>query len=209
MALKDIIVYSADTRKVGVSEERVEAVIPILRDYVAFFREYPDIFVDFLCTGFDDNVEPTFKLYYYQRLFLRVACRYKYVYAVFARAFSKSMLAVLSLMIRCILYPGAKLFVAAGGKEQSSGIMKEKVEELCNLIPPLEREIDWRRGKGTTMGKDYCRYQFKNGSWMDNLVARESSRGKRRNAGVLEECVSIDGEILNAVLIPRYWGLAA
>lgn len=209
MALKDLIVYSQDTRKVGVSEERVEAVIPIIRQYVAFFREYPDIFVDFLTTGFKDDAEPTFKLYFYQREFLRVACRYKYCYCVFPRAYSKSMLAILSLMIRCILYPGAKLFVAAGGKEQSSGIMKEKVEELCTLIPALGREIDWRRGKGTTTGKDYCCYQFKNGSWMDNVVARETSRGKRRHAGILEECVSIDGDVLNAVLIPRHWGLAA
>nr|DAF58699.1 MAG TPA: terminase large subunit [Siphoviridae sp. ctxMM9] len=34
-------------------------------------------------------------------------------------------------MTRAILYPGAKLFVTSGGKEQSSGILKEKVEEIC------------------------------------------------------------------------------
>ena len=54
--------------------------------------------------------------------------RYKYTYAVFPRAYSKSFLAVMILMIRCILYPGAKLFVTSGGKEQASGIMKEKVQ---------------------------------------------------------------------------------
>jgi hypothetical protein len=36
---------------------------------------------------------------------------------VFPRAYSKSFLSVLVLMIRCILYPGAKLFVTSGGKE--------------------------------------------------------------------------------------------
>ena len=30
-------------------------------------------------------------------------------------------------------------------------------------------------------GKDYCIYRFKNGSYFDNVVARESSRGKRRH----------------------------
>lgn len=44
---------------------------------------------------------------------------------------SKSFLAVLILMTRAILYPGSKLFVTSGGKEQSSGILKEKVEEIC------------------------------------------------------------------------------
>jgi hypothetical protein len=34
------------------------------------------------------------------------------------------------------------------------------------------------------------------------LVATEKSRGKRRNSGLLEECVGIDGDILQQVLIP-------
>lgn len=83
-------------------------------------------------------------------------------------------------MIRCILYPGAKLFVTSGGKEQASGIMKEKVTEICQLVPAFGKEIDWRRGK-TTEGKDYVHYEFKNGSILDNIAARESSRGKRRH----------------------------
>jgi hypothetical protein len=36
---------------------------------------------------------------------------------------SKSFLSMMVLMIRCILYPGAHLFVSSGGKEQSAGIM--------------------------------------------------------------------------------------
>lgn len=104
-------------------------------------------------------------------------------------------------MLKAILYPGAKLFVTSGGKEQSSGILKEKVNELCDLVPALHREIDWSRGK-TKEGKDYCEYVFKNGSRIDNLAAKESSRGKRRHAGLLEECVGIDGDMLNQVILP-------
>ena len=105
------------------------------------------------------------------------------------------------LMIRCVLYPGSKLFVTSGGKEQAAGIMKEKVQEICTLIPAFEKEIDWTRGQ-TLEGKDYCKYIFKNGSYMDNIAARESSRGKRRHGGVVEECVGVDGTILNEVIIP-------
>ena len=105
------------------------------------------------------------------------------------------------LMIRCILYPGAKLFVTSGGKEQASGIMKEKVQEICSLIPGFQREIDWTRGH-TLEGKDYCKYVFKSGSTFDNIAARESSRGKRRHGGLVEECVGVDGTILNEVIIP-------
>ena len=143
----------------------------------------------------------TFNLFFYQRVFMRAAMRHKYVYAVFPRAYSKSFLAVMILMIRCILYPRCKLFVTSGGKEQAAGIMKEKVKEICTLIPAFEKEIDWGRGKSME-GKDYCKYVFKNGSYIDNMTAGEKSRGKRRQGGIFEECVSIDKDILQQVLIP-------
>lgn len=104
-------------------------------------------------------------------------------------------------MIRCILYPGAKLYSAAGGKTQSAGILSEKIEEICTMIPAFDREIDRSRGK-TVIRNDYCRYVFKNGSYIDNMTAGEKSRGKRRQGGIFEECVSIDKDILQKVLIP-------
>ena len=104
-------------------------------------------------------------------------------------------------MIRCILYPRAKLFVTSGGKEQSAGIIKEKVEELCTLVPALDRELDRRPGK-TRASKDYCIYMFKNGSYFDNVAATEKSRGKRRHGGLIEECVGVDGKILSEVILP-------
>lgn len=104
-------------------------------------------------------------------------------------------------MLRCILYPKCKLFVTSGGKEQAAGIMKEKVQEICVLIPALKKEIDWGRGQ-TLEGKDYVKYVFKNGSFFDNIAAKETSRGKRRHGGVIEECVGVDGDILSQVIIP-------
>lgn len=198
MALQDLLNLKSDVDKIGLSEERVRACIPIARQYIAFWREYPDLFVDFLVRK---NNPENFHLFYYQRVFLRAAMRYKYTYAVFPRAYSKSFLAALILMLRCILYPGAKLFVTSGGKEQASSILKAKIQELCHLIPALHEEIDWRRGK-TMEGKDYVRYVFKNGSVLDNIAARETSRGQRRHGGLMEECVGIDGTILNEVIIP-------
>lgn len=79
--------------------------------------------------------------------------------------------------------------------------MKEKVQEICTLVPAFRKEIDWSRGQ-TMEGKDYAIYRFKNGSFFDNIAARESSRGKRRHAGLIEECVGVDGDILNQVIIP-------
>ena len=198
MALQDLLNLKSNVDKIGLSEERVRACIPVARQYIAFWREYPDLFVDFLVSK---NNPENFHLFYYQRVFLRAAMRYKYTYAVFPRAYSKSFLAALILILRCILYPGAKLFVTSGGKEQASSILKAKVQELCHLIPALYQELDWRRGK-TMEGKDYVRYVFRNGSVLDNIAARETSRGQRRHGGLMEECVGIDGTILNEVIIP-------
>lgn len=84
-------------------------------------------------------------------------------------------------MIRAILYPGAHLFSTAGGKEQAAQILQEKIEDICQKVPAFKKEIDWGRGK-TRTGKDFCRYVFKSGSIIENLAARESSRGRRFHA---------------------------
>ena len=202
MALQDLLDLSSNGKKIGLSEERIEPIKPYLRQYIAYWREYPDMFIDFLQTGEKGEIPDSgLHFFFYQRVFLRAAMRFKYAYFVFPRAYSKSFLSVLVLMIRCILYPRSKLFVTSGGKEQAAGIIKEKVDELCSLVPGLDREIDRRPG-ATRQSKDYCIIKFKNGSYFDNLPATERSRGKRRHGGLLDECVSIDGTILNEVIIP-------
>ena len=201
MALADLLTVSQNRKKIGLSEERIEAIKPALRKYIAFWREYPDLFVDFLQDGGNPEIEKKLKFYFYQRVFLRAAMRYKYVYMVFPRAYSKSFLSVMVLMCRCVLYPRCKLFITSGGKEQAAGIVKEKVDEICTLVPAFQRELDMRPGK-TRQSKDYCIFMFKNGSYMDNIAARESSRGKRRHGGLVEECVGVDGTILSEVIIP-------
>ena len=196
MALADVLDLTQKRKTIGVSEERITAVLPTVRKYIALWREYPDLFVDFMA-----GPDSTFHLFFYQRVFLRAAVRHKYMYAVYPRAYSKSFLAVLALMVRCILFPRAKLFVTSGGKQQAAGIIEEKVREICQLVPAFDKEIDYGPKK-TTFSKDYVRVVFKNESYFDNIAANEKSRGKRRHAGVLEECVSIDGDILSEVILP-------
>lgn len=199
MALVDLmeLSLSKNTKKTGISEERIRAQMPIIRQYIAYWREYPDMFVEFLCGSNPEN----FQLYFYQRLFLRAVMRHRYAYATFPRAYSKSFLSVLILMLRCVLFPGAHLFVTTGGKEQAAGIAREKAEELCKLIPGLKNEIDWTRG-ATKASKNMVEYLFKNGSKLDIIAAQQSSRGKRATGGLMEECILIDQTLLNEVIIP-------
>ena len=201
MALADLMkLTSIETKKKGISEERLKAQIPVFRQYIAYWREYPDMFVEFLCGG-PDAPPDTLHLYFYQRVFLRAVMRHRYTYATFPRAYSKSFLSVLVLLLRCVLFPNSHLFVTTGGKEQAAGILKEKVDELCKLIPGMRNEIDWSRGK-TKSSKDNIEIIFKNGSKLDIMAARQSSRGKRATGGLMEECILIDQTLLNEVIIP-------
>jgi hypothetical protein len=127
--------------------------------------------------------------------------RYKWTYAVFPRAYSKSFLTMMSLMLKAILYPGTQAAVTAGGKEQAASITIAKIEEICRLIPSLSHEINWDRGQ-SKKSKDNVKYIFKNGSSVDILAARESSRGQRRNCIVIEESILMDGDALNEIIIP-------
>lgn len=199
MALKDLLSLSQDyeNKKIGISPERIEAILPVARQYIAFWREYPDIFVDFLC---GDNPE-NFQLYFFQRVYLRICMRYRKVYATFPRGFSKSFLAFLVLILKCILYPASHLFVTTEGKGQAASIAQEKVSLLCSLIPGLRNEINFDRGKSKT-SKDDFQILFKNGSILDVMAAQQSSRGKRANGGLMEECILIDQTLLNEVIIP-------
>lgn len=138
MSLQNLLDLSEERgAKQGLSEERLKEQIPHLRALVAFYREYPDYLVDFM-----KGPDSTFNFYFYQRIFLRVVMRHRYVYATFPRAYSKSFLSMMVLMLRCILYPNSHLFVTTGGKEQAASITIAKIEEICKLIPALNNEIN-------------------------------------------------------------------
>ncbi|WJJ55262.1 hypothetical protein QB910_000018 [Dabrowskivirus KKP3916] len=173
-------------------KSRIQEMIDIFRKYASFFREYPDIFIDEITPK-----DSYFSLFFYQRVFLRAAMRHRYMYATFTRAFSKSFLSILTLYLRCIFYPGTKMFVCSGGKEQSAKIAKSKVEELWTFFPILKNEI-----KDYSFQKDYIELIFHNGSRLDVVAVRDSERGGRKNGGLVEEVILVDGDKLNSVVIP-------
>lgn len=169
-----------------------EIVKDDFRKYVSIWRQCPDLFIDFITPK-----NSKFKLFFYQRVFLRTAIRSKYFYATFTRAFSKSFLSILILHIKLVLYPGISLFICSGGKGQASNIAKEKIEEIWEKFPVLKREI-----KDYTFAKDYVKIITHSGSKLDIVAVRESTRGGRRHAGLIEEAILVDGKLLNEVIVP-------
>ena len=84
MKLTQLLALSDDKqfKKLGISQQRLSKDIDGLRNLIAYFRQYPDVFVDFI-----KGKDSTFKFYAYQRIFLRCVMRHRYVYCTFPRAF--------------------------------------------------------------------------------------------------------------------------
>lgn len=113
MSLQKLLDFTQikDTKVMNVTEQRLDKNLDEIRSLIAFYRQYPDIFVDFM-----KGPNSSFEFYFYQRIFLRIVMRHRFVYATFPRAYSKSFLSMMALMLRCILYPNSHLFVTTGGK---------------------------------------------------------------------------------------------
>lgn len=67
----DFIKSKKEDRK-PITEERIQNIIPDATKYISFWREYPDLFIDFI-----KGPDSKFKFYFYQRLFLRAAMRHQ------------------------------------------------------------------------------------------------------------------------------------
>lgn len=123
MTLQELMSLSKEksvSSQFAITEERINTQIDNIRKLIAFFREYPDIFIDFI-----KGPDSKFKLYNYQRIILRAAMRHRYVYMTLPRGSSKSFLSMLILMLRCILYPGSEMFVTTGGETTCRIIIAE------------------------------------------------------------------------------------
>ena len=86
MNLQELLKMSFDRqqfKKRGMSEQRLLHNIDQIRHLISFFREYPDIFIDFI-----KGKDSTFEFLFYQRIFLRIVMRHRYVYATFPRRIS-------------------------------------------------------------------------------------------------------------------------
>lgn len=170
-----------------------------LGNMMSIFSAYPDIFLDFIRPS-DSN----FELFFYQRITLRALMRYKDIYIVAPRAFSKSFITILGLMLQCIFMPGTKRFICAPGKGQSAQIAKEKIIEIYDHWPLIRKEVMGCELSDTpgNFGKDYVTIVFKNGSRFDVVAPLDSQRGGRRQGGLIDETRDHEEEPINNIVLP-------
>lgn len=157
-----------------------------------YFLLYPDQFLEIT-----KSKKCPINLFYYQRIYLRAAMRYRYHFGTFTRGTSKSFLAILGQYLACMFLPGSHRFLVSQIKKASLDITKAKLEEIWAWYPLLKNEL-----RNVHMSNDYVELEFKNGSLFTILSLNASSRGGRMHGGVMEECALIDGDMLSSVIIP-------
>ena len=170
-----------------------------LGDMFSIFTAYPDVFLDLITPE-----NETIKLFFYQRIFLRAAMRFKTVYVTACRAWSKSFLTILALFLQCVFIPERKVFICAPNKSQGAQIAKEKLSEIFRNWPLLRKEViggEISECPGN-YGKDYVTLKFRNGSVFDVVGALESTLGGRRHGGLIDEIKNHDETAINTIVLP-------
>ena len=198
----NVVLERNDMSQVVITPQYVEENRQWFEDVVRMVTLYPDYLIDFITP---DN--SYFKLYFYQRLFLRVCMRFREVSGTFPRAFSKSFLDFLAMNIRGIVQPRSKGFTCADTKKQAAQIVEEKTNEVYRMFPFFVNElkisdVDKAKGKYGNMGSDYAELKFRNDSQIDIVNTGNAGRGGRRHWGTLEEFAMMDGDAVNEVIIP-------
>ena len=168
-------------------------------DAMSIFTAYPDIYLDLI-----KPQDSSFTLFFYQRITLRALMRFKDIFVTAPRAFSKSFITILAMILQCIFIPGTKRFICAPNKTQAAQIAKEKIVEIYDRWPLLRKEVIGGEISDTpgNFGKDYVTLKFRNGSQFDVVGALDSQRGGRRHGGLIDEVRDHEEAPINEVVLP-------
>ena len=189
-------------KSVVLTKEFLDANKELFTSYLNYWLLYPDLFLDSIQPEEDKK---NFNLFFYQRIALRASMRYRYHYWTATRATSKSFTAYLSSVVRAVLLPNSNIFISSDVKGTVIKIAEAKFNEIWRHWPMLKNELQTRESGGQQGEKksgNYYELRFRNSS-MITVVSKDTSRGLRATAGILEECATIEEEDYNEVLLPQ------
>lgn len=159
------------------SEKRIEQHQKLYQQYMDFFLNYADCYLDLILP-----TTSKFKFKFFQRMFLRACIRYGRVLTIAPRAAGKSFICILAQLLICIFRPGSRQFSCAPNKNQSAKISTQKLQQIFQIWPLLKEEIIKEN-----YGSDYVYLKFRNGSEFMIMTPLGSTRGNRANCGLIDE----------------------
>lgn len=139
------------------------------------------------------------RMHLYQIIFFHLMALVPTFCLVAARATAKSFIIALYACCKAILYPGSRIVIAAGNKNQARLLVVEKIRnELMNMSPNLAREIaSIRDGQSNE-----TIVTFTNGSTITAILSSDRARGYRSNVSIYEEFRQINKKDYDSVLVP-------
>lgn len=184
------------------TKDYLDANQELFTKYLELWLRYPDLLLDIIQSSADAK---NFHLMPFQRIELRANMRFRYSFWTATRATSKSFTAYLSAFVRAMLLPNSTIMIASDTKGTVIKIAEAKFEEIFRHWPLLRKELKTRSDDGKTGQKastNYYELYLKNGS-MISVVSKDTSRGLRATAAILEEAALIDEVPFNEVLWPQ------
>lgn len=189
-------------KSITLTKEFLDSHEELFTKYLNLWILYPDLFLDTIQSTEDAK---HFHLLPFQRIALRASMRYRYHFWTATRATSKSFTAYLCALVRAVLLPGSNIMIASDVKGTVINIARDKFAQFFRHWPLLEKELATRQDDGKTGIKsstNYYELNFKNGSQI-TVVSKDTSRGLRATAAILEECALISEEAYVEVLWPQ------
>lgn len=154
--------------------------------WIAFYRDNPHRLVS-------DYLHINLKLF--QRILLNMMFFAHHFYYIASRGQGKTFLAAIYCVVRCILYPGTIICIAAGNKRQGALTIAKIEQHLLQDSPELRTEVS------AISSKDINAYvTFNNGSVIKAVTPNDNSRGERCHVLIVDEFRMVKLGILNDVL---------
>lgn len=107
----------------------------------------------------------------------------------------KTWLVAVFCVIRCILYPGTKICIASQNRNQANEVLEKITTDLMIKSANLRMEIS-----DYSVGQNKAFIEFKNGSWIKVVTAKDSGRSARANILITDEFRMVPLNIINTVL---------
>ena len=114
-----------------------------------------------------------------------------------SRGQGKTFLVAIFCVVRCILYPGTQICVAAKARGQAMNVLEKITTILMPNSANLRREIN---EKETVINSSKGCVVFHNGSRIKVVTANDNARSNRSNIIVCDEFRMIDLDVINKVL---------
>ena len=155
-------------------------------EFVSWSRWMPDLWYDMI-TPEEGGIE----LHPDQRIVLRCLARFKFVYCVFSRGFSKTYLELMYNYHTCIFYPDMEIAMTAQTMENAVALIDSKWREISKHFPMINHELAY---EPKTNG-DRAIVEFKSGGRIDTLPNGQSAKGQRRKRIAVEEFAQVNNDV--------------